>query len=108
MIPFSDVSRLAAVNGISLRTGCVCNPGGSAALRGEEVQQQMKSLSMLDETAELKDIMGGLKNSGVVRLSLGLVSNFDDVWRVLNWARGLLDEAKRDQDLKNLGHAHSH
>jgi len=99
MIPFSDVSRLAAANGISLRTGCVCNPGGSAALRGKEVQEEMGELSKLDGIVELKDVMNGLTNSGVVRLSLGLASNFEDVWRVLNWARGLLDEAKRERDL---------
>jgi molybdenum cofactor sulfurtransferase len=108
MIPFSDVSRLAAANGISLRTGCVCNPGGSAALRGKEVQEQMEELSKLDGTAQLKDVMNGLKNSGVVRLSLGLASNFDDIWRVVSWARGLLDEAKRERDLKGLGPAQLH
>jgi molybdenum cofactor sulfurtransferase len=108
MIPFSDVSRLAAVDGISLRTGCVCNPGGSAALRGKEVQDQMKELSKLDGVVEVKDVMNGLKNTGVVRLSLGLASNFEDVWRVVNWARGLLDEEKRERDLKRLSHVHSH
>ena len=108
MIPFSDVSRLAAANGISLRTGCVCNPGGSAALRGKEVQEEMGELSKLDGIVELKDVMNGLTNSGVVRLSLGLASNFEDVWRVLSWARGLLDEAKRERDLKCLNHSQSH
>ncbi|KAG8813596.1 hypothetical protein FRC17_001491 [Serendipita sp. 399] len=122
VIPLSHVSRLASRAGISLRTGCVCNPGGSAALRGRVIQERMEELSGLvgdssgsenkeekgegeTEPVELKticQIVGGLSSAGVVRLSLGMASNFEDVWRVVSWAKGLLDEAKREKDLAAL------
>lgn len=105
VIPLSSVSRLASASGISLRTGCVCNPGGSAALRGKHIQERMEELSKFGEDVELKEVctvVGGLRSAGVVRLSLGMVSNFEDVWRVVQWARGLLDETKRTEDLERL------
>jgi molybdenum cofactor sulfurtransferase len=110
-LPLSDISRLASASGISLRTGCMCNPGGSVALRGKEVQEKMKELSKFDDQVELKEIytfIGGLTDAGVVRLSLGLVSNFEDVWRLICWARGLLDETKRARDLDRLSRLQSH
>jgi hypothetical protein len=105
VIPLSAVSRLASASGISLRTGCVCNPGGSAALRGKHIQERMEELSKFREDVELKQIctlVGGLSSAGVVRLSLGMVSNFEDVWRVVQWARSLLDETKRAKDIERL------
>jgi len=105
VIPLSAVSRLASASGISLRTGCVCNPGGSAALRGKHIQERMESLSKFDDGVELKEVctvIGGLVSAGIVRLSLGMVSDFEDAWRVVQWARGLLDESKRAQDLERL------
>jgi hypothetical protein len=65
----------------------------------------MEELSKLGDGVELKEIctlVGGLSSAGVVRLSLGMVSNFEDVWRVVQWARGLLDETKRTEDLERL------
>ncbi|KIM24423.1 hypothetical protein M408DRAFT_233582 [Serendipita vermifera MAFF 305830] len=105
VIPLSSVSRLASAKGISLRTGCVCNPGGSAALRGNNIQARMDELSKFEDNVPLKEVctlMGGLNSAGIVRLSLGMVSNFEDVWRVVEWARGLLDESKRNADLERL------
>jgi hypothetical protein len=104
-IPLPAVSRLASASGISLRTGCVCNPGGAAALRGKHIQDKMEELSNFGEDVELKDIwtlFSGQSSTGVVRLSLGMVSNFEDVWRVVQWAKGLLDEHKRAKDLERL------
>jgi hypothetical protein len=51
---------------------------------------------------QICEIVGGLTSAGVVRLSLGLASNFEDVWRLVNWARSLLDEQKRESELKRL------
>jgi selenocysteine lyase/cysteine desulfurase len=108
-IPLAQISCLASASGISLRTGCVCNPGGAAALRGEIFQERMKDLSMVDHTMDLNEVymfMGGAEMAGVVRISLGLVSNFEDIWRFVCWARGLLDETKREKDLERLGCLH--
>ena len=106
LIPLETISGLAAANGISLRTGCVCNPGGAAALRGKHVQDKMDELSKYGDDTELDAILAlfdGISSTGVARLSLGMVSNFEDVWRVAQWARGLLDETKRAKDIERLG-----
>jgi hypothetical protein len=106
LIPLEAISGLASANGISLRTGCVCNPGGASALLGKHAQDKMDELTKygnddiaVDEIFALFDGLG----TGVVRLSLGMVSNFEDVWRVVQWARGLLDETKRAKDIERLG-----
>jgi hypothetical protein len=105
LIPLTHISRLASASGISLRTGCVCNPGGAVALRGKCVQETIVQDSNFDEQEESEEtctLMAGLANAGVVRLSLGLVTNFEDMWRLVCWTRGLLDETKREKDLKRL------
>jgi molybdenum cofactor sulfurtransferase len=64
---------------ISLRTGCVCNPGGAAALLG--MQAQMECIEELIAREGWKDEVG------VVRLSLGIGNDFEDVWKVVQWAK---------------------
>ncbi|KAL1689268.1 pyridoxal phosphate-dependent transferase [Schizophyllum commune] len=83
-IPISPllIEQSAARAGIALRTGCACNPGGAAALLG--ITADMAALSPGATHATFEDAVG--RALGVVRISLGLVSNFEDVWRVVQWA----------------------
>ena len=76
------IEQSAARAGIALRTGCACNPGGAAALLG--ITADMAALSPGATHATFEDAVG--RALGVVRISLGLVSNFEDVWRVVQWA----------------------
>jgi hypothetical protein len=42
----------------------------------------------------------GWKNEvGVVRLSLGIASDFEDVWKVVQWAKGLTAERFLEQEI---------
>jgi hypothetical protein len=71
----------------------------------------MEQRSTSGDQVELKDthaVMDDLPNAGVVRFSLGLVSNFEDVWRLVCWAQGLLDETKREMDLQRLNRLRAH
>ncbi|KAL4068743.1 PLP-dependent transferase [Scleroderma yunnanense] len=82
MIPNSFVEHVALTQNISLRTGCMCNPGGAAALLGIEDQ-----MALLYPGVTLKDfecVVG--RELGVVRISLGLATTFRDVWRVITFA----------------------
>jgi selenocysteine lyase/cysteine desulfurase len=80
---------------ISLRTGCFCNPGaGEIALGISRVELDVcftqpghESRLSLDD---FRDCIDG-KNSGAVRISLGLVTNFNDVQAFLSFAKGLLN-----------------
>lgn len=85
-MPHSFVEYAATKHKISLRTGCMCNPGGAAAIRG--VQEGVKEFPLGATREDIENLVGG--ELGVVRLSLGLVSNFSDVHRVLDFVRRVL------------------
>jgi molybdenum cofactor sulfurtransferase len=88
MIPNSFIEYAASTKNISLRTGCMCNPGGAAAILGitEEMQQLYPGVTLSD----FEGRMG--RELGVVRISLGLASNFHDVWRVIKFAECISQE----------------
>jgi molybdenum cofactor sulfurtransferase len=79
---------------ISLRTGCFCNPGaGEIALGISRLELDVcftrpghESRLSLDD---FRLCIDG-KNSGAVRISVGLMTNFNDVQAFLSFARGLL------------------
>ena len=94
MLSNSFVEYAATKRRISLRTGCVCNPGGVAALLG--FQGEMKKFYPGITFEDFENIVG--RELGVVRISLGLVSDFSDVHRVLRFVREVVacdDERKR-------------
>ncbi|KAJ7496578.1 PLP-dependent transferase [Mycena latifolia] len=85
MLPNSFVEYSASTLSVSLRTGCMCNPGGAAAILG--IQDDMQRLY---EGVTLQDFEHAVGHElGVVRVSLGLASNFQDAWTVVRFA-GLL------------------
>ncbi|KDR75602.1 hypothetical protein GALMADRAFT_68588 [Galerina marginata CBS 339.88] len=92
MIPNSFIEYAATTQNISLRTGCMCNPGGAAAILGivEEMGQLYPGVTL----ADFEDKMG--RELGVVRISLGLASNFQDVWKVIQFATSIGQERKRE------------
>ncbi len=79
---------------ISIRTGCFCNPGaGEIALELEKPelitcfsQTEHKEHLSFEEFALCFDE----KESGAVRISVGLVSNFEDMQIFLGFMKGLL------------------
>ncbi|KAJ8454066.1 hypothetical protein ONZ51_g13244 [Trametes cubensis] len=91
MIPNSFVEYAASRQNISLRTGCMCNPGGAASLLG--LRDAMAALPCDATLRAFEQYMG--RELGVVRISLGLASDFRDVWRVIQFAKLLGDTAAR-------------
>ncbi|KAJ3980752.1 pyridoxal phosphate-dependent transferase [Lentinula detonsa] len=98
-LPLSFIAHSAAHDGISLRTGCMCNPGGAAALLG--IQESMKDVEeggMMREGMTLKQFEEEVERRmelGVVRISLGLGSDWSDLWRILQWVKRLGDMGER-------------
>ena len=88
LIPNSFIEFAATTQNISLRTGCMCNPGGAAAILG--IEEDMRRLYPGVTLADFEDKMG--RELGVVRVSLGLASNFQDVWRVIKFAASIGQE----------------
>ena len=69
----------------------MCNPGGAAALL--DMQAQMECIDELIARDGWKDEVG------VVRLSLGIGSDFEDIWKVVQWAKGLTAEKTIEQEV---------
>ncbi|KAM5537953.1 hypothetical protein V8D89_008429 [Ganoderma adspersum] len=91
MLPNSFVEYAASTHNLSLRTGCMCNPGGAAALLGLR-----GAMARLPADATLRAFEAHMERElGVVRLSLGLASDFRDVWRLVEFAKLLGSERAR-------------
>jgi hypothetical protein len=92
MIPNSFVEYSASKLSLSLRTGCMCNPGGAAAMLG--IQEDMKCIN---EGVTHRDFERAVGNElGVVRISLGLASNFQDAWTLVRFAELIAAEKTRN------------
>jgi hypothetical protein len=69
----------------------MCNPGGAAAIL--DIKEEMQQLYPGVTLADFEEKMG--RELGVVRISLGLASNFQDVRRVIDFATTLSQERTR-------------
>ncbi|HET8950213.1 MAG TPA: aminotransferase class V-fold PLP-dependent enzyme [Solirubrobacteraceae bacterium] len=79
------VDRAAAEQGISLRTGCFCNPGAGEvafAIPEERLVERFEAGMTLDDY--LARI--GMPTGGAVRVSLGIASTFADMARFMAFA----------------------
>lgn len=100
----SFVEYASTKHKISLRTGCMCNPGGSAAILG--VQAEMEKLHPGTTHETLEHIFG--RELGVVRLSLGLASDFSDVHRILRFTREVIACDSERKRLRSEWEPHRH
>jgi selenocysteine lyase/cysteine desulfurase len=83
------VERLAGADGISLRTGCFCNPGAgevSLGLSKPELEACFLRMPQRMSFDEFRRCIVG-KGTGAVRVSLGLASDMADVEAMLAFAR---------------------
>lgn len=94
-IDHRQVEQLAARARISLRTGCFCNPGAGEIALGLERPELVACFSQPghEQRLTLEDFRLCIdgKASGAVRISLGLVTNFDDVQSALHFATRFLE-----------------
>jgi molybdenum cofactor sulfurtransferase len=83
---------------ISLRTGCFCNPGGGELALGISAEELSSCFLTYEGRLTLDEFRRCIddKSTGAVRVSLGLVSTFADVYRFLAFARGFLDHSAAD------------
>jgi len=78
---------------ISLRTGCFCNPGAGEMALGLSRRELVACFDRSEGELTYESFRGCIhgKGTGAIRISLGLVSNFSDVYRFLELARGFLE-----------------
>jgi selenocysteine lyase/cysteine desulfurase len=89
-----QVERLANARNISLRAGCHCNPGAREVALGIDAAELSACFADADDLsyeAFLQRIQPSVQ--GVVRVSLGLVSNVADVSRFVEFAASFADRA---------------
>jgi selenocysteine lyase/cysteine desulfurase len=98
LLDYRRVEELAGRDGISLRTGCFCNPGAGEAAEGlteEDVDAAMAENRDLTLPRFLQVITHrGGKSAGAIRVSFGVASNFADADRFLQFAAGLRDQTR--------------
>ena len=84
------VEALAAERGISLRTGCFCNPGASETARGITAAE-MEAVFALGRQPDYEDLRRLLpgKALGAVRVSLGIATTQRDVSRLVDFVESL-------------------
>jgi selenocysteine lyase/cysteine desulfurase len=87
MIPHQTVEARAFDHTISLRTGCFCNPGAGEVALGLAETDLTRCLSGARDRMSREDFWRCIdtRNTGAVRISLGLASNFADVYKVLRF-----------------------
>jgi len=98
LLDYRRVEELAGEQGMSLRTGCFCNPGPGEAAEGISEQDVAAALARNpDLTLPLFLQMmahDGGKSAGAIRVSFGIASNFADAHRFVTFAAGLRDQAR--------------
>jgi selenocysteine lyase/cysteine desulfurase len=94
------VEELANRAGISLRTGCFCNPGAGEVAHGLGTNEMAKWFGGTEpmSTAELRD--GLLREHdrvvAAIRVSVGVATNFADVYRFMCFLDGFVDATVED------------
>jgi selenocysteine lyase/cysteine desulfurase len=98
LIDYRRVEELAGREGISLRTGCFCNPGAGEAAEGlteDDVAAAIRENPDMTLPRFLQFITHrDGKSAGAIRVSLGLTSNFADVDRFVRFAASLRDQTR--------------
>jgi selenocysteine lyase/cysteine desulfurase len=98
LLDYRRVEELAARAGISLRTGCFCNPGAGETAEGiteEDVAAALATSADLTLPRFLQVITHrGGKSAGAIRVSFGIASNLQDAQRFLAFAGTLRDQTR--------------
>ena len=94
VIDHRSIEQNANKKEISLRTGCFCNPGAGELALGISSSELTSCFTRPDHEQrltydEFRLCIDG-KASGAVRVSVGLVSNFEDVEHFLDFVRGMV------------------
>ena len=98
LLDYRRIEELAGARRISLRTGCLCNPG-----TGETAEHITEDdiLAALHESQDMSlprflqfITQRGGKSAGAIRVSVGLASNFEDVQRFVDFAASMRDQSR--------------
>jgi len=91
LVDHRKVEQRTNLANISIRTGCFCNPGAGEVALEISQPELMTCFSQSTERLTLDDLRICIdgKNTGAVRISVGLASNFADVYKFMGYVREL-------------------
>jgi selenocysteine lyase/cysteine desulfurase len=97
LLDYRRIEELASAEHVSLRTGCFCNPGTGESAEGLTAEDMLSASK--EENISLPRFMQiiqhrGGKSAGSIRASLGLVSNFADVDRFLQFVGSFRNQTR--------------
>jgi len=96
LVDYRRIEELAGEEGISLRTGCFCNPG--AGEMSEDLNEDDMRFGIGQIGAEInllrfsQALQARGKSAGAIRVSTGIASNFADVERFMAFAARFKDQ----------------
>ena len=98
LLDYRRVEELAGDQRISLRTGCFCNPGAGETAEGLTEEDMVAAADSgfdmtLPRFLQFITHRGG-KGAGAIRVSMGIATNFADVYRFLKFAAGFRDQTQ--------------
>ena len=99
LLDYRRVEELAGEEGISLRTGCFCNPGAGECAEGL-TEDEMRAGYALGDGINLQSFLrlmqdsGKNKSAGAIRVSMGMASNWFDVSKFVEFAAGFRDQTR--------------
>ena len=98
LLDYRRTEELASDQRISLRTGCFCNPGAGEMAEGLTESDMVAGLEeggdmTMPRFLQIIQHRGG-KSAGATRASLGLVSNFADVYRFYRFVADFRDQTR--------------
>jgi molybdenum cofactor sulfurtransferase len=94
-----EVERLAGEESISVRTGCFCNPGDGEVAHNISRDEMAECFEVPDVPVTLRHCQSIIQDAtgkapNTIRISLGIASNFADVYRFIAFARGFRDRER--------------
>jgi len=98
LVDYRRVEELAGNEGISLRSGCFCNPGVGETAEGLTEEDMLAAyavgpdINLVSFTRMMQERKH--KSAGALRASLGLASNFTDVCRFVQFIAGFRDQTR--------------
>ncbi|MBN8731088.1 MAG: aminotransferase class V-fold PLP-dependent enzyme [Acidobacteria bacterium] len=99
LLDYRRVEELAGEAGISLRTGCFCNPGAGECAEGL-TGDDMRAAYALGDDINLQSFLrlmqesGQNKSAGAIRASIGLASNWEDSRRFVEFVESFRDQTR--------------
>lgn len=96
LLDYRRIEELANGEGISLRTGCFCNPGAGEIAEELTCEDMIAGMSggadmNLPRFVQLIEHRAN-KSAGAIRVSVGLATNFADVYRFMQFAHTFKDK----------------